>query len=122
MEMRQAESARGNLAVRDDGEASPRPGRLLLVGCSEMFKDAYLHTPGFQPDQLLLNTVALFAHGEEFAEVEARRRVEKRFPVQPAAVKVRWRILAVGLGPAFFLAFGVFWWRVRRRPILGGRR
>ena len=39
-------------------------GTLLLIGSSEMFKNEYLLTPGFQHDQFLLNAVAYNAYGE----------------------------------------------------------
>lgn len=123
MELKKAEGAgRDTLTVLDSAGASPRAGKLFLIGCSEMFKNSHLYAQRFQHDQLLLNAVALFAHGEEIAEVQARRKVARRFPFQPEGVKVWWRILAVGLAPAAFLALSFLWSLYRRRPMLGHGR
>jgi hypothetical protein len=54
--------------------------------------------------------------------VQARRKVARRFPFQPEGVKVWWRILAVGLAPAAFLALSFLWSLYRRRPMLGHGR
>src|SRR4030095_5914114 len=85
----------------------PKPGKMVLVGCSEMFKDGYLFLPAYQHDRLLLNSVAYLAHGEDLAAVEARVRVQKSFSYQPAGVKLGWRAITVGLAPLLFILYGL---------------
>ena len=87
---------------------TPNPsGQLLLIGSSEMFKNTYLYTPGFQHEQFLLNAVAYLTHGPEFSELQARRKIARGFPYQPPGLKTLWRILVVGLGPFCILVYGL---------------
>ncbi|MBI4585999.1 MAG: Gldg family protein [Planctomycetes bacterium] len=99
-----------------------RLGKLLLIGCSEMFKNAHLHAPDYQHDQFLLNAAAFLAHGPEVAEIQARQRAPRSFPVPPAGVKTALRIVAIGLAPALFLVFGCTYSLWRRRPVLRRNR
>ncbi len=83
-------------------------GALLLIGCSEMFKNDHLYTPEFQHDQLLLNAVASLVHGERLAELQARRPVRRGFSFQPPAVKTAWRLAVIWSGPLAFLGYGLY--------------
>ncbi|MEW6750005.1 MAG: Gldg family protein, partial [Candidatus Latescibacterota bacterium] len=100
--------------------AEPSPGQpegaLVLVGCSEMFKDEHLYRAGFQHDQLLLNAVALLAWGEEMAQVQARRPAPRGFALQPEGARLAWRAAVIGGGPLLFVLVGLAHqrWRIRR--------
>lgn len=78
------------------------PGRLLLVGNSEMFKDDRLTElrPTFRPDQLLLNAVAALALEPPLAEVITRRSVARGFEPVVGADRLRWRGVVLGALPA----------------------
>ncbi len=95
-----------------------RPGSLLLIGCSEMFKNDHLYDAKYPHHQFLLNAVASLAHGPDMAKVQARQRKAKSFPYQSPERKTSLRFLAIGLGPICFLlvAFLRLFWR--RRPVL----
>lgn len=80
-------------------------GELLLIGSSEMFKNEYLYTPGFQHEQFLLNAVAYLTHGPQFADLQARRKIAPGFPYLPSDQKILWRVLVVGLAPLFFILY-----------------
>ena len=108
--------------VKPGADAQQPPGKLLLVGCSEMFKNAYLEDAEYQHDQFLLNSVALLAYGDDLAEIQARRRTPKAIPYEPAGVKLRWRTLVVAAPPLAFVLFGLLCRFVRRRPIVRGAR
>ena len=103
--------------VVDPVDAAQPDARLLLIGSSEMFKNAYLSRKGFQHDQLLLNTVADLAYGGSMTELQARRRTTPGFSRQVFASMAAWRSVVVALGPSVFLAFGLVWTLRRRRPI-----
>lgn len=123
--MRRDEGGRDTVTVVDPpidppAEGGAADGRLLLIGCSEMFKNPHLYSPRYQHDQLLLNAVAFLAHGPELAEIQARRRVPKSVPFQPPRVKLALRILAIGVAPAIFVLFGLVR-SSRRRPVLRER-
>ena len=93
----------------------PNPkGELLLIGSSEMFKNEYLYTPGFQHEQFLLNAVAYLTHGPQFADLQAHRKIAPGFPYLPPDQKIFWRILVVGVGPLSFGLYGFFRCRKKR--------
>jgi hypothetical protein len=118
LELRREEARETLVPLGGTGE---KEGSLLLIGCSEMFKNAHLYAPGYQHDQFLLNAVAFLAHGPEMAEIQSRQVKLKSFPFQPPGVKLAWRIAAVGVGPAVFLLCGLLWRLRRRRSVLGAR-
>ena len=86
--------------------ASNPSGQLLLIGSSEMFKNSYLYAQGFQHEQFLLNAVAHLAHGPQYSQLQARRKIARGFPYLPTNQKTIWRILVVGLGPLVILLYG----------------
>jgi hypothetical protein len=95
--------------------ATGPPGRLLLAGCSEMFKDSRLYAPEARADRLLLNAVAAAALPPELAALAGRRRVAPGL----GYVSVRRRLalrLAVTAGPPLLLLLaGAGRWRLWRR-------
>jgi hypothetical protein len=97
-------------------------GRLLLLGCSEPFKDDRLVDPllaGFRGDQLLLNAVTALALPEDVAAVLSRRPVARGFGVLDDERRERWRLAVVLAGPLLLLLGGLLRSLVRRRaPIL----
>ena len=95
------------------------PGKLLLIGCSEMFKSSYLEAEGYQHDQFLLNAVAFLAQGPELAEIQARRRAQKIFPYQSTESKLLLRLMVMGLPPVLFVLYALAHVLWRRKPILG---
>jgi ABC-type uncharacterized transport system involved in gliding motility auxiliary subunit len=119
VEMQKGEQGRQSLVkVSPPRTNSQQHGALVLIGCSEMFKNPYLHAPGLQHDQFILNVVAYLTHGRDMAEVQSRERTAKSFPLPSVKMKIGLRILVVGLAPLLLLLYGSFrFWR-RRRPIL----
>ncbi len=99
--------------------ANQPAGELLLIGCSEMFKNPNLYRPGQQHDQFLLNAVAYLTHGGEMAELQARQPSAESFPVQTATVNAGLRGIVVALPPVLLLLYGSFRYWHRRRPVLG---
>ncbi len=106
------EEGRATLHLQEAGASGP-PGRLLLIGCSEMFKNPHLYAEAFQHDQLLLNSVALMAYGEEMAALQARRPPPRGFAFPCAGAKILWRLFVIGGAPLCILFCGL--WRYGRR-------
>ncbi|MCI0589611.1 MAG: GldG family protein [Planctomycetes bacterium] len=92
------------------------PGRLLLVGCSEMFKNHRVLDPEFRADHLLLNAVASLALPGELAEVAARRPAQRGFDYVEPGDRIRWRGIVLAGFPAALAAFGLVRAAARRRP------
>ena len=97
---------------------SSAPGKLLLVGCSEMFKNDYLHQRGYQHDQFLLNAAAFLTYGPELAEVQARSYTPRILAYQPENVIVEWRILTLALPPLAFILYGIVRALLQRKPVV----
>lgn len=77
------------------------PGRLLLVGDSEMWKDGPLTDlrSMFRADHFLLNVAAALALPDELAEIMTRRSVHKGFgKIEPDA-RIKWRAIVLGTLP-----------------------
>ncbi len=106
VELQESAEGRTILALQ---AASPNQaqGALLLIGCSEMFKNDYLYTPGFQHDQLLLNALAHTAYGPEMAELQTHRKAVQGFVFQPPRSKILWRLIVVSAGPLAILLYGL---------------
>ena len=93
------------------------PGTLVLVGCSEMFKNDYLYAAGFEHDRLLLNAVAQLAYGADMAALQARHPGPRGFAFRSPRAKVSWRLFAVGAGPLAIVLLGLYRYGHRRRPL-----
>jgi ABC-type uncharacterized transport system involved in gliding motility auxiliary subunit len=96
-------AARGNETVT----AAPHggPGRLLLLGCSEIFSNENLNNADFDNQKFFLNSVAALAYGTDLAWVQARGgRKGQGFPFVPPGEKLFWRFLVLGFVPSL-LAF-----------------
>ncbi|MFH0947150.1 MAG: Gldg family protein [Planctomycetota bacterium] len=105
---------------REEPVALHRPGRLLMLGCSELFKDHRLTSlaPEFRADHLLLNAAADLALDPGLASIMSRRAVTRGFePIGPERTTF-WRLVALLTLPALLL----FVWLIRflflRRPLL----
>jgi hypothetical protein len=110
-------------AAAGDGEDSlplPRPagpafpGRLVLLSCSEAFKNPRLLHPEYRADHLLLNAVASLALEPELAAVAGKRPVARGFPTPEPETKLAWRAAVLGAHPALILLIGVVWALLRR--------
>lgn len=113
-------SETGRVALGDP-EAPTDPSvrsELILIGCSEMFKNEHLHAPGQDHDQLLLNAVAALAHGPELAAIQAHRRATPRFAPPTDEERTAWRLTVVALPTAMLLAYGALYRLLRRRPVM----
>jgi hypothetical protein len=103
----------------EDAVPQPRPdaavpGRLVLVACSEAFKNHRLLDPAARADHLLLNAVASLALEPELAAVAGRRPVTRGFPAPAPRDKLAWRAAVLGAHPALMLLVGVGWALARR--------
>ncbi|RKY17050.1 MAG: hypothetical protein DRQ55_16670 [Planctomycetota bacterium] len=88
------------------------PGRLVLLGSSEVFKNRRLVglRPEFRGDHLLLNAVADLVLDDGLPQVMGRRHVSRGFDLLDESTRLRWRatvllafpltllLLALGLG------------------------
>lgn len=93
---------------RPEPVAEHAPGRLVLIGDSELFKSRRLVElrDEFRGDHLLLNATADLVLGEELSAVMARRPVARGFGDVAEAERLRWRALVLLALPGLVLAAG----------------
>lgn len=102
-----------DLAAVPGGDAR---GRLLLLGCSQVFADESLRASDGDAAQLLLNAVAALALPADQAAILAQRAATPAIGLVDPGEKVAWRVGVVGATPALLLLLGLV--RARRRPRL----
>jgi hypothetical protein len=98
---------------------SPHTGtvsELILIGCSEMFKNDVLYHPDYAHAQLLLNVVSNSVYGPELTALQSRTRTAKGFVFQTATSKQTWRIIVVFSGPLLLIIYGLNRARIRYKP------
>jgi hypothetical protein len=83
------------------------PGKLVLLGSSELFKNERLRVPEFRADHLLLNAVAALALPPELAEVATRRSVARGFGYVEPERRLVLRAFALGALPAALVLVGL---------------
>jgi hypothetical protein len=93
-------------------------GRLLLLGCSDVFRDGEVSAPDRDNAQLLLGSVASLALPADLAAILARRSVPPALGLVSPSARVLWRVLATAAGPVLVLAaaFAASRRRRERRP------
>lgn len=92
------------------------PSRLLLLSCSEMFKNHRLHDGEYRSDHLLLNAVANLALDESLASIATHRRVARGFDYVDAVTRLRWRAIVLATGPIVMLLLSFTWFTMRSLP------
>ena len=81
----------GSFPARGAEQVATSDGTLVLIGCSEMFKDRRLRAQEARGDRLLVDTVASLALDEELAAVVAGRPVARGFEPVHVEERLRWR-------------------------------
>jgi ABC-2 type transport system permease protein len=88
------------------------PGKLLLVGCSDIFADQFIPGQGYQGqrpahEDLLLKAVEGLTLSEDLLQISSKS-VQMRFLKETSPIaKVFWQIFTILLAPAGIIAFGV---------------
>lgn len=102
-----------------DGSPGERPGRAVLIGCSETFKNGQLFDPEWRAADFLLAATAAVALGDPHAGILAQRPRRAGFVAPAAGERLGWRAFVLLAGP---LALALFAFAVRRldaRPVAG---
>lgn len=92
---------------------TPRPGRLLVVGCAKMFDDTLIGA--MQNGLLLMNAVDYLAGSQALLSIRAKSLTDRFIKPVDARTKVFWRLFTVLLVPAAIAAYGIFRAGLRRK-------
>ena len=82
-----------------------KPSRMLVVGCSEMFTDNVIGALGNAT--FALNSVDALALCDDLIHIRTKSQVERYLAPVSARAKIAWRIAAVFLVPALWIAYGI---------------
>ncbi|MFN0206852.1 MAG: Gldg family protein [Planctomycetota bacterium] len=89
------------------------PGKLLMIGCSETFKNYRILHNEFRGSQFLLNAVSSLALNEKLANVAVRRPVSRGFDIEDSDTKIFWRVFVLCAFPGIFVLFGIIFQAIR---------
>lgn len=95
------------------------PGKLMLMGCSEIFTDQFIPNAQYQGqrpahEDLILKAVEGLTLSEDLLQISSKS-VQMRFLKETTPLsKVIWRIFTILLAPAIIIAFGVVRMIMRR--------
>lgn len=96
-----------------ESPVSPKPAKLLLIGCAEMFNDNFLGA--FGNATFLLNVVDALAAGEELMSIRSKSETVRYFPEITPGSRLFYRFFTTGLVPAIFVGIGALRSIVRTR-------
>jgi ABC-type transport system involved in multi-copper enzyme maturation permease subunit len=88
------------------------PGKLLIIGCSEIFGDQFIPAADYQMnrpshEELLLKAVEGLTLSEDLLHISSKI-IQMRFLKETSALaKILWRSFTILLAPAIIIAFGV---------------
>jgi ABC-type uncharacterized transport system involved in gliding motility auxiliary subunit len=92
---------------------TPKPGRLLLVGCAKMFDDNVLGA--LQNGLLMMNGVDYLAGSQALLSIRAKSLTERVIKPIDAQAKMFWRLFTVLMVPVALAAFGIIRGGMRRK-------
>ena len=93
-------------------EIEVKPGRLILLGCAEMFRKNFLQAGNLD---LFLNSVDAVTLNEHLVNVRSRKPIERRIAPPTEGQKTMWRLANYGLANVVIAAVGVSLFLARRR-------
>jgi len=100
---------------------TPRPGKLVFLGCSEFLKNHRVLDEEFRGEELLWNVVAHLALPEELATLATKRSVAPGFGLLSTDEKLRWRSTVIGAPIGAVVLFALVWFLARRASPVRGR-
>lgn len=94
-------------------DPNAKPGSLLMVGCSEAFKNYRILHKEFRADHFLINAAAALSLDPGLAGIATRRPVARGFELSDPEARARWRGVVVAGFPAILFIFGLIYFLIR---------
>lgn len=95
------------------GPITKAPGKLIVLGCGEMFSDQVSGAVG--NGMLMLNSVDALVLGEDLINVRSKMMTQRFIEETSAASKMLWRFFVIVLIPLILIAIGIFRFMMRRQ-------
>lgn len=93
-------------------EVSPKPAKLVLLGCSEIFRKNFLQAANLD---LFLNTVDAVTLSENIAQIRGRKPINRAIDRPSDAQKTFWRVVNYGLANTVIALVGITVSLMRRK-------
>jgi len=100
---------------REEGEAAavtPAPGKLILLGCSEMFRNNFFQAGNVD---LFLNSVDAVALGDNVVKIRSRKPIDRAINQPPVGTRRFWKLINYALASTIIAGVGIGTTAVRRR-------
>ncbi len=93
-------------------EITPAPGKLVLLGCSEMFRKNFLQAGNMD---LFMNSVDAVTLGDDVVNVRGRKPIDRAISTPPTGTKNTWKLINYGLATTIIAVVGIASTTMRRR-------
>jgi len=93
--------------------AEKKPGKMVVIGCGEMFTDQVIGA--FDNAMLMLNSVDALLLGDDLINVRSKMVSERYIKETSAAAKMLWRFVVIILIPAILIVIGIMRYMMRRQ-------
>ena len=93
-------------------EITPAPGKLILLGCSEMFRKDFLQAGNLD---LFMNSVDALTLGDDLVNVRGRKPIDRLIDTPSSGTREMWKIVNYGLMSTVIALVGITVAVTRRR-------
>lgn len=100
---------------KEEGEAkpvTPAPGKLILMGCAEMFRKNFMQAGNMD---LFMNSVDAVTLGDELVNVRSRKPIDRMIATPETGTRRLWKLINYALAPAIIAGIGIGTSAMRRR-------
>jgi len=84
---------------------TPAPGKLIVIGCSEMFRRDFIGTAGNV--DLFLNSVDAVTLGSDIVNVRGQKPIDRLIDLPEPEVRQRWKFINYGLANSVIAVVGI---------------
>lgn len=102
-------------APAEEGAAealTPAPGKLILIGCSQMFRRDFLQAGNVD---LFMNSVDAVTLGDDLVNVRGRKPIDRLIDMPDKSTRSFWKLVNYGLASSVIAVVGVVGALIRRR-------
>ena len=96
----------------DAPEVVPAPGKLILLGCSEMFRKDFLQAANLD---LFMNSVDALTLGDDLVHVRGKKPIDRLIDMPDTGTRRLWKFINYGLANTVIAVMGIVIALVRRR-------
>lgn len=97
----------------DAEPVTPAPGKLVLIGCSEMFRKNFLQSAGNM--DLFLNSVDAVTLGDDLVNVRGRKPIDRAIDMPSTGTRRWWKVVNYTFSSTIIAVLGIATALLRRR-------